>query len=139
MKRVTRPLIAAFLVLIPYCSWTAWCEERLSDAPLRLVRAVMCENIKDYEPVHPAVVFSIERGRVSCFTAFDSISERTHVYHSWYRRDSLITVKRLTINPPRWSSFTSVQLRDADIGPWRVEIMDENKKIMHTLRFSITE
>lgn len=118
---------------------TAWCENEPVPEPLRLVRAVMCEQIKGYEPVHPAVVFSIDRGKVSCFTAFDRISEKTYSYHKWYRRDSLITVKRLTINPPRWSSFTSVQLRDADKGPWRVEVTDENDTLLHTLRFSITE
>jgi hypothetical protein len=139
MKRVMLAFFLTIIAILACFSRTAWCEERQSAPSLRLVRAVMCESIKEYEPVHPAVVFSIERGRVSCFTAFDRISEKTYVFHSWYRRDSLVTVKRLTINPPKWSSFTSVQLRDADIGPWRVEIMDENKKLLHTLRFSIAE
>jgi len=138
-----KSVIKAFFLssLIAVLSWPAaiWCEEKPVAEPIRLVRAVMCESIKEYEPVHPAVVFSIERGRVSCFTAFDRISEKTYIYHSWYRRYSLITVKRLTINPPKWSSFTSVQLRDADIGPWRVEITDESKRLLYTLRFSITE
>lgn len=99
----------------------------------------MCETIKEYEPVNTAVVFSIDRGRVSCFTAFDPVPRKTFVQHKWYRKDNLITAKRLTINPPSWSSFTSVQLRDADKGPWRVEVTDENDAIMHTLRFSITD
>ena len=108
-------------------------------AKLTLVRAVMCETIQEYAPVNPAVVFSIDLGRVSCFTAFDPVPRQTFVHHKWYRDDSLITVKRLTINPPRWSSFTSVQLRDADKGPWRVEVTDENDNLMRVLRFSITD
>jgi hypothetical protein len=106
---------------------------------LTLSKAVMCESIKDYKPVNPAVVFSIELGRVSCFTTFDPVPKQTYIHHKWYRMGSLITDKRLTINPPSWSSFTSVQLRDADKGPWRVEITDENGKIMRILRFSITD
>ena len=112
------------------------------DAPaekLALVKAVMCETIQEYAPVNTAVVFSIERGRVSCFTEFDPVPEKTYIHHKWYRKDSLITVKRLTINPPRWSSFTSVQLRDADKGPWRVEITDADDTLLRTLRFSITD
>jgi hypothetical protein len=139
MKRVMQILFRLTIPVLLCSSWAAWCEEKPNTEPVRLVRAVMCESIKDYEPVFPAVVFSIERGRASCFTAFDRIPEKTYIYHSWYRRDSLVTVKRLTVNPPRWSTFTSVQLRDADIGPWRVEITDENKKLLYTLRFSITE
>jgi hypothetical protein len=106
---------------------------------LTLTKAVMCESIKDYKPVNPAVVFSIELSRVSCFTTFDPVPKQTYIHHKWYRRGTLITDKRLTINPPSWSSFTSVQLRDADKGPWRVEITDDKGHIMRILRFSITD
>ncbi len=120
-------------------AWTAWGQETTSTGKLKLVRAVMCESIQEYAPVNPAVVFSIDRGRISCFTEFDPVPAQTFVLHKWYRRDSLVTEKRLTINPPRWSSFTSMQLRDADKGPWRVEIIDAEGNIMRTLRFSITD
>ncbi|PIE66816.1 MAG: hypothetical protein CSA23_07230 [Deltaproteobacteria bacterium] len=106
---------------------------------MKLVRAVICETIKGYAPVNPAVVFSIDRGRISCFTEFNPVPKQTYIHHKWYSRDELITVKRLTINPPRWSAFTSVHLRDADKGPWRVVITDENNKPMQILRFSITD
>lgn len=128
--------IAAILVALP---WTAWGQNETDSAKLALARAVMCEAIQEYSPVNAAVVFSIEHGRVSCFTEFDPVPEKTFIHHRWYRQDSLITVKRLTINTPRWSTFTSVQLRDADKGPWRVEITDNNGNLMHTLRFSITD
>lgn len=114
-------------------------QDTTDSEKLALVKAVMCETIQEYAPVNTAVVFSIERGRVSCFTEFDPVPQKTYVHHKWYRRDSLITVKRLTINPPRWSSFTSVQLRDADKGPWRVEITDADNTLLRTLRFSITD
>lgn len=138
MERVSRPLYVMIIIMSCF-AWTALAEKRTTVESHRLVRAVMCEGIKDYEPVYPAVVFSIDRGSVSCFTEFDRISGKAYIYHKWYRRDSLITVKRLTINPPRWSSFTSVQLRDADKDPWRVEVTDEKDNLIHTLRFSIVE
>jgi hypothetical protein len=116
-----------------------WGQDAKASNKLTLFRAVMCETIQDYAPAHPAVVFSIELGRVSCFTEFDPVPEKTYIHHKWYQNDSLITEKRLTLNPPRWSSFTSVQLRDADKGPWRVEITDEKDNLMRTLRFSITD
>jgi hypothetical protein len=119
--------------------WIAVAQKAPPAVKINLLRAVMCETIQEYAPVNPAVIFSIEQGRVSCFTEFDSILEKTFVHHKWYRQDKLITDKRLTINPPRWSSFTSVQLRDADKGPWRVEITDEKNNTMRTLRFSITD
>ena len=114
-------------------------QEAPDKEKLTLVRAVMCEAIQEYAPVTIAVIFSIERGRVSCFTEFDPVPQKTYIHHKWYRQDRLITVKRLTMNPPRWSSFTSVQLRDADKGPWRVEITDADDILLRTLRFSITD
>ncbi|MBR9984389.1 MAG: DUF2914 domain-containing protein [Desulfosarcina sp.] len=116
-----------------------WSQDTKAPAKLTLVRAVMCEAIQEYAPAHPAVVFSIDLGRLSCFTEFDPVPEKTFIHHKWYQNDSLVTEKRLTINPPRWSSFTSVQLRESDKGPWRVEVTDENDKLMRTLRFSITD
>ena len=104
-----------------------------------LVRAVMCESIEKLEPVNQAVVFSIDIGRVSSFTEFDPVPEQTVIYHKWYHRGVLISGKQLTINPPRWSSFSSIQLRDTDKGPWQVDVTDENGKIYQTLRFSITD
>jgi len=35
---------------------------------LTLDHAVMCEGIKDYIPLNPAIVFSISTGKVSCFS-----------------------------------------------------------------------
>ena len=140
MKNTVRIIGWAFVITLVIARPEAlWGQDAKASAELTLARAVMCETIQEYAPTHPAVVFSIELGRVSCFTEFDPVPEKTTIHHKWYQNDNLITEKRLTINPPRWSSFTSVQLRDADKGPWRVEITDENDTHMRTLRFSITD
>ena len=102
-------------------------------------RAAMCEAIHNAECQNPAIVFSITIGRVSCYTSFDSVPGKMFIYHNWYREDRLITTKRLSLQPPKWSTFSSIQLREADKGPWRVEIKDQSKRLLDTLRFSITE
>ena len=56
---------------------------------LKLVRAMMCESIQEYQPIHPAVVFSISMGEVYCFTAFSPVPEQTVIDYKWYRRDDL--------------------------------------------------
>jgi hypothetical protein len=104
---------------------------------LTLDRAVMCEDIKDFAPLNPAVVFSI--GKVCCYTSFDPVPEKTFIYHTWYHKDSPSTNKRLTLQPPRWATYSTIQLRETDKGPWRVEISDQNGKILSILRFSITD
>ncbi len=104
-----------------------------------LARAVMCESLADYVPHRVAVVFPIEVGRIFCYTEFDSVPAKTFVYHKWFRRDQLVTTKRLVLKPPRWSSYSSIQLREADKGPWRVEITDRKGAVVKVLRFSVTD
>ena len=106
---------------------------------LTIARAVMCEEIKDFVPYNTAAVFSIAVGKVSCFISFDPVPEKTVIYHKWYHQDKLSTNKRLTLQPPRWSTYTSIQLRETDKGPWRVEIVDQADKLLFVLRFSVTE
>ena len=106
---------------------------------LAITQAVMCEEIKGYEPHNQAAVFSIAAGKVYCFTSFNPVPRDMFVYHSWYRRDRLITTRRLSLKTPEWSVFSTIQLRQADKGPWRVEVKDHNGGIIKTIKFSITE
>ena len=111
----------------------------VADEKLTLVQAAMCEGIKDYNPYNGAVVFSRTIGKVSCFTSFDPVPEKMFIYQNWFHRDRLSTKIKLFLQPPRWSTFSSIQLREADKGPWRVEVTDQGGKLLHVLRFSITD
>lgn len=104
-----------------------------------LVQAAMCEDIQEFTPKNQAIVFSISIGKVSCFTSFDPVPQETSIYHNWFFRDKLSKRIKLSLHPPRWSTFSSIQLREADQGPWRVEITDQHGRILRLLRFSITD
>ncbi|MBN2122879.1 MAG: DUF2914 domain-containing protein [Deltaproteobacteria bacterium] len=99
----------------------------------------MCEGIDEGRPRNPGAVLSLGLGRAFCFTLFDPVPEKTFVYHNWFYRDSSTTRIRLTINPPRWGTYSSIQLREADRGPWRVEVTDRDGRLLKVLRFSITD
>jgi len=106
---------------------------------LTLAQAAMCEEIRDNAPYNLGVVFSMANEKVCCFTMFDPVPERTFIYHSWFRRDRLITSIKLSLEPPQWATVSRIQLREADKGPWRVEITDQTGRVFRTLRFSITD
>jgi len=112
---------------------------RGEDNRLGLVQATMCETVTDGKPVNAAVVFSTQREGVSCFTVFDPVSEDTFIYHKWFHRDNAIARIKLSLKPPRWSTYSSIHLRESDKGPWRVEIVDNQDHRLETLRFSITD
>jgi hypothetical protein len=106
---------------------------------IALVEAVLCEDIQDGIPQNRTTVFSVERRTAFCFTAFDPVPRQAVIYHHWYHRDTTSARIKLTLKPPRWSSYSSIKLRAEDIGPWRVEITDSEGNIFHVLRFSVTE
>lgn len=108
-------------------------------AKLALVQALVCEEVKDGIPSNPAIAFSISAGKIYCYTLFDQVAEDTFVYHHWFFRDKPSARIRLTVKHPRWSTFSSIQLREADKGPWRVEIIDAGGRTIKSLRFSITD
>ena len=106
---------------------------------LTLMQHVMCEAIKELEPINTAIVFSINVEKVICYTTFDPVPENTVIFHNWYRRNVLNTKIKLSLRQPRWRTYSSIQLRETDKGPWRVEITDEKGRLLGLLRFSITD
>lgn len=106
---------------------------------LTLVKAAMCEGIKDLVPRNEAIVFSMRTGKVYSFTSFDPVPEKTFIYHNWFFRDRPRRRVKLSLRTPRWATFSRIKLRKGDKGPWRVEITDKQGNILRTLRFSITD
>lgn len=141
-NRVLFLLLSLALVLVPYAKGR--CQSTGSDAVrgerrLQMDQAVMCEEVQDLAPVNVSVVFSVDIGKVSCFTLFDPVPQKTVVYHTWFHRDEESTRKRLALRPPRWSTVSSIQLRETDKGPWRVVISDDTGHIFGIMRFSVTD
>ena len=136
MKYLTVPLVLLTLGLFLLFPFNAGSQ---SGNLIALVQAVLCEDIQDHLPQNPTTVFSIERRTAVCFTAFDPVPQKAVIYHHWFHRDTPSARIKLTLKPPRWSTYSSIQLRAEDIGPWRVEITDVQGNIFHVLRFSVTE
>ena len=106
---------------------------------LKLAAGVMCESIEGNDPREPSIVFSATRGNIFCFTLFDPVPVKTYIYHHWYFRETLKAKRKLSLKPPRWSTFTKLKIGETDKGPWRVEVLDEKKRLIKTLRFSIVD
>lgn len=105
----------------------------------RLTAAYMCEQVSDAGPENRAVIFSASDGKAFCFCHFNSVPEKTFIYHVWYHGDRQVTRRKLSIEPPAWRTYSSIQLRETDKGPWRVEILGADGKQFDILRFSVTD
>jgi hypothetical protein len=142
-KSVVLFLLFLGMTLLPPVEGSPEQTDRLGSGPegerMALAQAVMCEDLKELSPVNAGVVFPVTIGAVSCFSIFDPVPRKTIIYHNWYRRDKLVTKIKLSVQPPRWSTFSRMQLREADKGPWRLEITDEDGSVLRLLRFSIID
>ncbi|MBW2369779.1 MAG: DUF2914 domain-containing protein [Deltaproteobacteria bacterium] len=126
----------AFLMLLV----ASGLAEQVEAAPgsTTLTQAVMCEKISDGKAFNQTVIFSIERGSAFCLSDFNPVVESGFIYHRWYRRGESIANIKLALHPPQWSTYSSIRIRESDIGPWRVDITDEDGAVLKTLKFSIT-
>jgi hypothetical protein len=105
----------------------------------KLTHAAMRKGAKESSVQSNSVVFPIDTGRISCLTSFAAVPDQIYVYHKWFHRDKLTTTKKLLLKPPQWSTMSTILLREADQGPWRVEITDDNDNVLRVLRFSIVD
>ena len=85
------------------------------------------------------IVFDVSKGVAYCWSDFDPVTEDGLIYHKWYRNGELISSFKLAVHPPRWAVRSNLRLRQADVGPWRLDITNESGDILKTHRFSITE
>jgi hypothetical protein len=106
---------------------------------LKIEQAMICEAVREFQPINPGITFSIANGSIACFTRFDAVPVETFIGHRWYRKDELVTEQKLILKPPQWSTYSRIQLREFDKGPWRVEIVDSDNQVISILRFSVTE
>lgn len=134
---------AAFIIVYTLATFALNAQSLSSEqetAPtLKIGQAAVCETVKEGVPVNPAVAFSIDTERLYCYTDFVTVPEKTLIYHVWYQGDQQRASMKLVLRPPRWATYSYIQLREKDKGPWRVEITDEQGNLLQTLRFSIID
>lgn len=105
----------------------------------RLTQAVMCEAIREGQPVNAGWIFPVAVPKIHCLTTFEEIPETQFILHRWYFKDKPVATFRLALQAPRWSTFSSLQIRGMDKGPWRVVVTDIRGQLIKELRFSVTD
>ncbi len=141
--RLTQALTMLFIIQVVAFPVVAIEEEKpittASETRLSVSSSVMCEEIKDGKPVNVSAVFSKKLDRINCYTRFKPLDRDTTFFEDWYRRDKLNTRKTISLKPNSTWTYAGIFVQESDMGPWRVEITNENGDILHVLRFSITD
>ncbi len=142
MKRYLYPvIILVFFSCVPSLASTnaTLLSNISSNYPFILSQGVICESVVGGKPKFISVVFPVDTKNLYCYTSFNSIRQETVIYHVWYFKDKLVAKIKLKLKPPIWATFSRIYLRDTDIGPWRVDVLDESGNIITILRFSVVQ
>jgi hypothetical protein len=107
--------------------------------PPVLKKAVLCEKITKNKPVYEGVVFSLNIEKLYCFTDFEHVYGESIIFHKYYFNDKLIKKFPLSIRPPNFATYSRLELRESEKGPFRVDITDAEDNVLTTIRFSITD
>jgi len=139
--KIAVPLLLLFGVSLAVASRHTAHGESVEPAAAELLlgSAAICEAVQNSVPFNEAIVFSISRQKLYCYTDFVAVPEKSFIYHNWYLRDEKRASVKLQLNTPRWATFSYVAFKEADLGPWRVEVTDAQGNVLHILRFSIVE
>lgn len=87
-------------------------------------RMVVCEGVKNREPVGAGEEFGTDVGEVYAFIEAVNIAEDTQVTFIWYHGGEEISRFGLPLRKgPRWRTFASKDIRRRP-GDWNVELRD---------------
>jgi len=98
-----------------------------------------CGTIDSGRPVGRSVVFPSAQGTLYCYSDFVHVAAAEQITHRWFYRDREVAQFKLTIQPPRWSSYSSLKLPAGSAGPWRVDVTGPDGIHYGTARFSNVE
>ena len=106
---------------------------------LEVVAAAISKNVVAREAMDVGNRFSNSTPRLYCFTKIVGASQPTEVVHVW----SYSGVERarisLAVKAASWRTYSSKVIQANEIGPWRVDVLDNSGNLLETINFEITQ
>ena len=111
-------------------------EKESEKAGLVVSRIVMCENVKEREPLAvDSVFFNVKS--LCCYTVIRGAANPTYVQHVWYYGKKEMARIKLNVRAARWRTYSSKRIIPQWTGDWRIEILDADNKKISQISFKI--
>lgn len=104
---------------------------------MEVERAVVCEDVIDREPVNAGTQFPATVGKLFFFNKLVGAEAPTQVTHVWYYGDVERARVELSVGASSWRTYSSKLIQTAEVGSWKVEILDANGNILDTVNFEV--
>jgi len=100
----------------------------------------LTRHVADGQPAEPISGFvpMNRKGLVKIFLSMETAGLKGHVlFHDWYWKHRLIAHARVPISRDTQTAFTSKFIDRIMVGPWRVVVVDEHKKVLAETGFEV--
>jgi Protein of unknown function (DUF2914) len=115
----------------------AFSQETPAAAPLEVTEAAVATGIESLTPQGAAETFPSSVGMLVAYCRITGAAGEAAVKHLWFYGDRLMSEIRLPVKSPNWRTYSSKTILPGWTGAWRVDITDEDGKVLKTLSFTI--
>ena len=114
-------------------------EEKNSPENLKLNEIMICRGVYKRNPIKPGFDFTNNVDSLFCYTKISNNGAKQEIKHLWYFEDKLVTSVVYNIKTSyNYRSWSKKTILPSQIGEWRVEVVDNNQKILGSRKFKIS-
>lgn len=113
-------------------------ESTTADAPLKVLQASVCAEIKNRMPAGVDTSFPVSTQRVFVWNAIEARQVPTQIRHIYYFDGQIISNVILDVRSAYWRTWSAKSLSDDRYrGEWRVDIATAGGKVLRRLYFEV--
>ena len=106
---------------------------------LKLNDIMICRGVYKRNPIKPGFKFTNTVDSLFCYTKISNSGVKKEIKHVWYYKDEKITSVVYNIKTSyNYRSWSRKNILPAQIGEWRVDIVDEKDNVLGSRGFSIS-
>lgn len=104
---------------------------------LRVARDIVTTGVINREPIDDASVLPPSMGSLYYFTEVEGAYTPTHITHIWYYQERQMAKVPLSVEGPRWRTWSSKRILENWVGAWRVEAVDLDGHVLSSQTFDV--
>lgn len=115
-------------------------EEEAAEAPaFEVTRTAVATDVQDREPVEADTTFTADVGTIYFHTVFEGDFDEARVEHVWIHEGEEIARVPLTVQGPRWRTWSSKEILPDWTGSWTVQVVGPDGTEHAAETFTVTE